>query len=436
MRITVIGAGYVGLTAGVCFAEAGHSAVCLDIDENKINKLQKGVSPIYEEGIEDLIKKNMQAGRLTFSSAYGEACRDADAIFIAVATPQQPDGSACLKSLYRATGQVAQNINQKTLVVIKSTVPPGTGDEIENFMDASTNLQVELASNPEFLTQGSAVAGMMQADRIVIGTKSKWAEGVLQEIYKPFDLPIVSVSRRSAEMIKYACNNFLALKISYINEIANLCELVGADIRDVALGMSLDGRIGSHFLNAGIGFGGSCLPKDSAALEHLALKSGCELKTVRAAMDVNQCQKTILLRKAANRIPSFENVRTAVLGLTFKPRTDDLREAPSIENVAQLLEMGADIMAYDPVGMENFKKILAEGRHKKGSIAYAKSARDALAKADICFVFTEWDEFGALEPGDFKQFMKTPVVFDGRNIYNIGDMKKSGVEYYSIGRSD
>jgi UDPglucose 6-dehydrogenase len=437
MKITVVGAGYVGLTVSACFAEVGHCVLCLDIDENKISMLKRGISPIYEDGLEDIIKRNMQAGRLAFISQPRDAYQNADAIFLAVATPELPDGSACLKCLYKAAEQAAQNMNQRSLVVIKSTVPAGTNDEIEKFMNAfiKNGIQVEVASNPEFLTQGCAVAGTLHADRIVIGTASEWAESVLKEIYKPFQLPVVSVSRRSAEMIKYACNNFLSLKISYMNEIANLCERTGADIGDVALGMSFDDRIGGKFLNAGIGFGGSCLPKDSAALAYMACKAGLEMKTVRAAIDVNKSQKTILFKKAANIIPSFEKVRIAVLGLTFKPKTGDLREAPSIENVSLLLKKGADVVAWDPVGMESFKKIYAKGKQLNGSIAYAISAKDALAGADACFIFTEWDEFRALTPMDFCNLMKTPIVFDGRNIYTVEDMEKNGVRYYSIGRS-
>ena len=436
MKITVVGAGYVGLAVGVCFAEAGHIVICLDIDKSKIEKLSRGISPIYENGLQNMLQTNMRAGRLAFTSDYCTACGEAEAVFLAVPTPELPDGSACLCVLYRAAEQAAQNIRQKCLVVVKSTVPPGTNEAVERLMNAriKPGLRVEVASNPEVLTQGLAVAGTMHPDRIVIGTESRWAEQVLREIYEPFGAPVVSVGRRSAEMIKYACNNFLALKISYMNEVANLCELVGADILDVARGMGLDKRIGPRFLNAGTGFGGSCLPKDSAALAHLAGKAGCEMKTVRAAIEVNRAQKTVLFKKAAGAFPSFEAVRIAVLGLAFKPDTDDVREAPSIENVSLLLRAGADIAAYDPVGMENFKKNFPEGGRVKGRIAYAASAGEALSGAEVCFVFTEWDEFAALKPQDFVRLMKTPIVFDGRNLYNVEEMETNGVRYFSVGR--
>lgn len=435
-KISVAGTGYVGLVAGVCFAEVGHQVTCVDIDKNKVAKMKQGISPIYEAGLEELMQKNYAAGRLNYTTDYIAAYKEADAIFIGVGTPEQPDGSADLSYIATVARQIAENIEKDCLVVVKSTVPVGTNDKVEQFIkDFLVNkVKVEVASNPEFLAQGTAVYDTMQAARIIIGTDSKWAEEMLMKIYEPFHLPIVSVNRRSSEMIKYASNDFLALKISYMNDIANLCELVGADIQDVAKGMSFDERIGSKFLNAGIGYGGSCFPKDTKALEYLARQNGYELKTVKAAIDVNTAQKTILYKKASQRLITFNGLKVAILGLTFKPGTDDLREAPSLANVPLLLAQGADIWAYDPVGTDNFKQKYPEGKNGRGDIKYVESVEDALSGANVCFIFTEWGEIKAVNPEAYKKLMKTPLVYDGRNIYKTMAMKAAGVEYYSIGR--
>lgn len=435
-KIAVAGTGYVGLVAGVCFAEVGHQVTCVDIDEKKINLMKSGVSPIYEKGLEELMQKNYTAGRIEYSTDYKSAYKDADAIFIGVGTPEQPDGSANLSYIATVARQIAETIEKDCLVVVKSTVPVGTNDKVEQFIDdfLVNDVKVEVASNPEFLAQGSAVRDTLHAERIIIGTESKWAEALLMKLYEPFKLPIVSVNRRSAEMIKYASNDFLALKISYMNDIANLCELVGADVQDVAKGMSYDERIGNKFLNAGIGYGGSCFPKDTKALENIAKQHGYELRTVKAAIDVNTDQKTILYKKASKRLITFNGLKVAVLGLTFKPGTDDLREAASLENVPLLLEQGANIYAYDPVGAENFAKVYPEGKHGKGSITYVSSSKDALEDANVCFIFTEWGEVKLVKPRKYKEFMRTPLVFDGRNIYRVEDMQEVGVEYHSIGR--
>ena len=373
---------------------------------------------------------------MNFTTDYTSAYRDADAIFIGVGTPEQPDGSANLSFIATVARQIAETIEKDCLVVVKSTVPVGTNDKVEQFISdfLINDVKVEVASNPEFLAQGTAVRGTLQAARIIIGTESSWARDLLISIYEPFDLPIVSVSRRSAEMIKYASNDFLALKISYMNDIANLCELVDANIQDVALGMSFDERIGSKFLNSGIGYGGSCFPKDTKALEYLAKQNGYELRTVKAAIDVNTDQKTILYKKACKRLITFNGLKVAVLGLTFKPGTDDLREAPSLDNIPLLLAQGADLYAYDPVGVENFKQKYPEGKSSKGSIQYAENIEEALAGANVCFIFTEWGEIRAVKPEDYKSLMRTPLLYDGRNIYGVEDMKEAGVEYYSIGR--
>lgn len=431
MKIAVAGTGYVGLVAGVCFAEKGHNVVCVDVDENKVEMMKSGKSPIYEQDLEELMQKNYKARRINYTTDYKSAYRDADAIFIGVGTPEQPDGSANLAYVATVSRQIAESIEHDCLVVVKSTVPIGTNDKVEQFIKDSLpnkSIKVEVASNPEFLAQGTAVRDTLQAKRIVIGTESKEAEAKLMEIYKPFNLPIVSVNRRSAEMIKYASNDFLALKISYMNDIANLCELVGANIEDVAEGMKYDDRIGANFLRAGIGYGGSCFPKDTKALKYLAKQYGYTLKTVEAAVDVNTAQKTKLYKKASDRLITFNGLKVAVLGLTFKPGTDDLREAPSLDNVELLLKQGAKIYAYDPVGVENFKK------KYPNEIVYVGKPEEALNDANVCFIFTEWNEIKAIKPETYKKLMKTPLVYDGRNIYDLGKMKDAKVEYYSIGR--
>lgn len=436
MKLTVAGTGYVGLVAGVCFAEKGHTVTCVDVDEAKVKLMESGVSPIYEEGLEELMRKNYAAGRLHYTTDYQNAYRDADAIFIGVGTPEMPDGSANLNYIATVSRQIAESVEKDCLVVVKSTVPVGTNDKVEQFIHdfLKRDVKVEVASNPEFLAQGSAVHDTLCAARIIIGTESEYAEKMLREIYAPFELPIVSVNRRSAEMIKYASNDFLALKISYMNDIANLCELVGADVQDVAKGMSYDARIGANFLNAGIGYGGSCFPKDTKALRYLAKQHGYQLRTVDAAVEVNKTQKTALYRKACDRMITFNSLKIAVLGLAFKPGTDDLREAPSLDNVELLLEQGADLAAYDPVAAENFKKRYPEGKCKKGTIRYVDSPEEALRDANICFIFTEWKQIKELPESTFKSEMAIPLVYDGRNIFDKKKMQEAGVEYYSIGR--
>lgn len=435
-KIAVAGIGYVGLVAGVCFAEIGHQVTCFDVDQDKINLCRNGVSPIYEPGLQELLVKGLEQGNLSFTADVNQAYRDVSAIFIGVGTPEQSDGSANLSCIANVARQIAETVEQDCLVVVKSTVPVGTNDKVEQFIRdfAKKNIRLEVASNPEFLAQGSAVHDTLHAARIVIGTSSNWAEDILAEIYKPFGLPIVSVSRRSAEMIKYSSNSFLALKISYMNDIANLCELVGADIQDVARGMSFDERIGARHLNAGIGFGGSCFPKDTKALEFLARQHGYNLRTVRAAIDVNHDQKTVLIRKASSRLISFTGLKIAALGLTFKPGTDDLRESAAVDNISFLLDEGADVFAYDPVGRPGFERLYPQGKHGPGRITYVAQPGEALKGAHACFIFTEWPEIKEIKPQTYKQLMHTPLVFDGRNILGVKAMSDAQVEYYSIGR--
>lgn len=430
MKLTVAGTGYVGLVAGVCFAEVGHHVTCVDVDEDKVRLLKKGISPIYEQDLEGLMRKNYERGNIDYTTDFKNAYKDADAIFIGVGTPEMPDGSANLTYIATVARQIAESVEKDCLVVVKSTVPVGTNDKVEQFIKDFLvhDVRVEVASNPEFLAQGTAVRDTFHASRIIIGTESKEAEKKLMQIYEPFGLPVVSVSRRSAEMTKYASNDFLALKISYMNDIANLCALVGADIGDVAKGMSYDSRIGGKFLNAGIGYGGSCFPKDTKALDYLAEQHGYHLRTVKAAIAVNRDQKTLLYKMASQRLITFNGLKAAVLGLAFKPGTDDLREAPSLENVPILIEQNADIYAFDPAGEENFSRRFPEG------VTFVKTPEEALYGANVCFIFTEWDEIKNITPKQYGQLMRTPLVYDGRNIYDPAQMKQAGVEYYSVGR--
>ena len=437
MKITVAGTGYVGLVAGVCFAEVGHDVTCVDVDEKKVEMLRAGISPIYEEDLEELMHKNYRLNRLHYTTDYKSAYKDPDAIFIGVGTPELPDGSANLNYVATVARQIAETVEKDCLVVVKSTVPVGTNDKVEQFIKDSliNDVKIQVASNPEFLAQGTAVRDTLHASRIIIGTNEEEAKEKLMKIYEPFHLPIVCVSRKSAEMLKYACNAFLALKISYMNEIANLCELVGANIQEVAKGMSYDERIGNNFLNAGIGYGGSCFPKDTKALKYLAKQNGYVLKTIESAVKVNEEQKIALYKKASNRLMTFNGLKVAVLGLTFKPGTDDIREAPSLDNVRLLLEQGANIYAYDPIGTDNFITALNYDELEcSGSIDYVIDPLVALNNADICFIYTEWEEIKNITPSTYAELMRTPLVYDGRNIYDIETMKENKVEYYSIGR--
>lgn len=430
MKIVVAGTGYVGLVTGACLAEKGHKVVCVDIDEDKIQLMKKGISPIYEPGLDELLTRNYKAGRLYFTIDFADAYRKADVVFIGVGTPEREDGSANLDYVFNVCRQIAENAINDCLVVIKSTVPIGTNDRVEEFLreNSVNGVKFEVASNPEFLAQGTAVEDTLNAKRIVLGVESRHAEALLKSIYNCYEQPIVVTNRRSAEMIKYASNDFLALKISFMNEIANLCEIVGADVDDVALGMSYDPRIGDKFLKAGLGYGGSCFPKDTKALHWLANDNGYEIKTIKATIEVNQNQRYKMFRLAKQLFKTLRDKRVAVLGLTFKPETDDLREAPSIQNVRRLLDEGAKIIAYDPVGSDNFKRLFPT------ELEYVDTPQEALKDADMAFIFTEWEEIKAVALDEYKELMNNPIIFDGRNCYNIKDVEGKGIEYYSIGR--
>lgn len=432
MKIVVAGTGYVGLVTGACLSEVGHSVICVDIDEKKIDLMKKGISPIYEPGLDELLKKNYNLGKLDFTTDYKKVYQDADVVFIGVGTPERTDGSANLDYVFTVCKQIAQNAQKNCLVVVKSTVPIGTNDRVEQFLrdNAAYDVHFEVASNPEFLAQGTAVKDTLEASRIVIGVESENAENILRLIYEPFKQPIVVSDRRSTEMIKYASNDFLALKISFMNEIANLCEIVGANIEDVARGMSYDPRIGDKFLKAGLGYGGSCFPKDTKALHWLASDHEYELKTIKATIEVNENQKFKLFRKAKQRFETLNGKKIAILGLTFKPGTDDLREAPSIPNIRRLLEEGAQIYAYDPVGIDNFKKLFPT------EINFVSSPLVALKGADMVFIFTEWNEIKSIELNDYIEYMAHPIIFDGRNCYDIKLVQNYPIDYYSIGRKE
>lgn len=430
MKIAIAGTGYVGLVTAVCLAHHGHDVTCVDADENKIKLMQSGKSPIYELNLEELMQQN--AERLTYTTDYQAAYRDAAVIFIGVGTPEKKDGSANLNYVYSVARQIAHSVEQDCVVVVKSTVPIGTNDKIEALLQKEKThpVQLEVASNPEFLAQGTAVRDTLHASRIVLGVESEHAETILRQVYAGFDAPILVTNRRSAEMIKYASNDFLALKISYVNEIANLCEIVGADIQDVTQGMGLDPRIGNRFLNAGIGYGGSCFPKDTKALHWLANFHDYEIKTIKAAIEVNEQQKLKLLKKSRKYYDSLEGLTVAVLGLTFKPGTDDLREAPSLINIPIMLEEGAIIHAWDPVGVDNFKALIKKECGSE-NIIYFESPQEALKDADICFIFTEWADIKVLQPKDFVN-MKRPIILDGRNCFRWNEVKDD-IVYESIG---
>lgn len=419
MRITIAGTGYVGLVTAVCMAEKGHHITCVDINQEIIDTLNRGKSPIYEKDLETLMKKNKD--HIVYTTDYKKAYKDAEVIFIGVGTPEKKDGSANLSYVYAVVDQIAKTVENDCVVVVKSTVPIGTNDKVEKRLkeNKKNNVKFDVVSNPEFLAQGTAVDDTIHASRIVVGSENKQAEEKMIKVYENFDAPIVTTNRRSAEMIKYASNDFLALKISYINEIANLCEEIGANIDDVAKGMGYDPRIGNQFLKAGIGYGGSCFPKDTKALHWLSNFHDHELKTVKAAIEVNEQQKLRLIKKARKYYDSFEELTIAVLGLTFKPGTDDLREAPSLANIPIFLEDGAKVKAWDPVGIPNFKKIYPN------EIRYCESIDDAITDADICFVFTEWDEIKQFDVNKFDKLMHYPLVMDGRNCLDIENMNNS-----------
>jgi UDPglucose 6-dehydrogenase len=435
MRVAMIGAGYVGLVSGACFADFGHVVCCIDKDPNKIEGLRAGVSPIYEPGLDDLIARNVREGRLSFSTEAKDAVASADAVFIAVGTPsRRGDGHADLSYVYAAAEEVAGLIDGFTVIVTKSTVPVGTGDEIEAIIRrVRPDAQFAVVSNPEFLREGAAISDFKRPDRVVVGVNAadEPAKAVMTELYRPLNLnetPILFTGRRTSELIKYAANAFLAMKITFINEMADLCEAVGADVQQVSKGIGLDNRIGSKFLHAGPGYGGSCFPKDTLALVRTATDAGSPVKLIETTVAINDARKKAMADRVSSAVGGNLKGKTiGVLGLTFKPNTDDMRDAPSLDIVPALQALGATVQAYDP---EGFK----EASHMLPNVVFKDGPYDAVEAADAVVIITEWDQFRALDLDRVKLLMRTPTVIDLRNIYRPDDMQRRGFNYSSLGR--
>ena len=431
-KITFVGTGYVGLVGGAGISEFGHQVTCADIDQNKIERLKRGEIPIYEPGLESLVKQNVAKGRLHFSHDVPKSIQNADIIFVAVGTPQGSNGEANLSAIESVAKTIGENLNGYKIICTKSTVPIGTGKQIEEIIRSmNPNGDFDYVSNPEFLREGAAVKDFLHPDRVVIGTRTQKAIKVMGEVYRPLyinETPIISTTVETAEMIKYAANAFLSLKISYINEIANLCEAVGADVQDVARAMGLDGRISAKFLHPGPGYGGSCFPKDTHALAATGQKNRSPLLTVEAAIKTNASQKVRMVDKLKRLMGgSFKGKTVAVLGLAFKPQTDDVREAASIVIVSNLAESGSTVQAYDPIAMDNFKNHFP-------NIQYFDSWQDAVKNADACILLTEWNEFRGMDLNKLKDLMKTPVLLDTKNIISIQELESRGFTYDNVGR--
>lgn len=433
MKIAMIGSGYVGLVSSACFADFGHEVVCVDKDQGKIDRLLKGEIPIYEPGLSELVTENMEAGRLSFTTDLPTGIEGALVIFIAVGTPsRRGDGHADLSYVYAVAREIADNLSTPAVIVTKSTVPVGTGDEVERIIrEAGTRANFAVASNPEFLREGSAIGDFKRPDRIVCGVEDDWARHLLAEVYQPLFLnksPILFTSLRSAELIKYAANALLATKISFINEVADLCEKVGANVQDVSHGIGMDNRIGSKFLHAGPGYGGSCFPKDTLALLKTAEDHDCPARIVEAVVKTNDSRKRAMGRKVIDALGGdARGKKVALLGLTFKPNTDDMRDAPSIAIAQTLIDEGVEVVAYDPEGMESAAQLMP-------LVEMKASVYDAIAGADAVALVTEWDAFRALDLKRVKELMRQPVMVDLRNIYDPGKLRTTGFVYSSIGR--
>lgn len=432
MKIAVVGTGYVGLVTGTCFSETGNTVTCIDIDQAKVKKLQSGKVTIYEPGLEQLFERNIKQKRLTFTTNLEEGIQDAKIIFLALPTPPGEDGSADLKYILKVADDLGPLLKDYTIIVDKSTVPVGTADKVRNRLAKGAKVDFDVVSNPEFLREGVAVEDFMKPERVVIGTSSPRARKVMEALYAPFvrqGNPLVFMDERSAELTKYAANSFLATKISFMNEIANLCELLGADVDSVRRGVGTDSRIGKRFLFPGIGYGGSCFPKDVQALAKSAADSAYDFKILKAVMDVNGSQKTKLIPRIKEYFKGDLKGKTiAIWGLSFKPHTDDIREAPALYNIEILLKEGAIIKAHDPESMENVKQVLGD------KIQYCGNPYEAANEADAIFVATEWPEFRTPDFDKLSSILKAKVIFDGRNLYDLEAMKELGYTYYSIGR--
>jgi len=434
MKIAMIGSGYVGLVSGVCFADFGHKVTCIDVDHEKIARLQAGVMPIYEPGLQELVAKNVREKRLSFTTSLKEGMEKADAVFIAVGTPsRRGDGHADLTYVYQAAEEIAREIKDYVVVVTKSTVPVGTGDAVEEIIRKNRpDAQCAVVSNPEFLREGAAINDFKRPDRIVIGTTDLQARDVMSEVYRPLYLnqsPIMFTDRRTSELIKYAANAFLAMKITFINEMADLCEAVGGNVQDVARGIGLDNRIGSKFLHAGPGYGGSCFPKDTKALARTAQEADAPVRLIETTIAVNDQRKKAMAQRIIKACGgSVKNKTIAILGLTFKPNTDDMRDAPALDIIPALQQAGANIRAHDPEGMEHAKTMLDH-------VQFCDDAYQAAQEADAISIVTEWDAYRALDLAHLKEVMKTPILVDLRNIYRSSEMARHGFTYIGIGRS-
>jgi len=432
MNICVVGTGYVGLVTGVCFAEFGLKVTCVDKDASKIEKLNSGIMPIYEPGLEEMVKKNVKSGNITFTTDLSGAVQKALVIFIAVGTPPRPDGSADLSYVEEVAQSIAQNMNGYKVIVTKSTVPVGTGEKIRAIVSQSQREKADfdIVSNPEFLREGSAIEDFMHPNRVVIGANSDQAMAIMKDLYSPLfiiETPIVLTNVESAEMIKYASNAFLATKISFINEIANICELVGADVHKVAIGMGLDNRIGSKFLHPGPGFGGSCFPKDTQAIVRIAKEHGYEFEIVKSVLEVNSRQRLKMVEKIKGVMGELGGKTIAVLGLSFKPNTDDMRDAPALVILDELIKLGAKIKAYDPVAMDEAKKVIKD-------IEYCDGPYECADGADALVILTEWNQFRILDIQKLRHSLKEPILFDLRNVYEPEKMRAEGFRYICVGR--
>ena len=443
MNITIIGTGYVGLVSGTCFSEFGFNVTCVDKDKNKIENLQNGIIPIYEPSLEDLVKKNIIAKRLSFTTSLSKVFKDSDVIFIAVGTPTNANNNkADLKYIYNVIREIADlidiNDNPK-LIVTKSTVPVGTGKEIESYIlnyrnELKIGKNFDIASNPEFLREGSAIEDFMRPDRVVCGVSSEFAKSIFKTLYRPLNLretPILFTKRETAELIKYASNGFLATKITFINEMADICEKVGADVQEVAKGIGLDGRIGSKFLHPGPGFGGSCFPKDTRALAEIGKETGTRTNLIETVIKVNEARKFNMVKKIMEAVDSIENKTIAVLGITFKPNTDDMRESPSLVIVPELLKRAKNVKVYDPAGMNNAKTM-----SEFDGVIWKENTFSCIENTDAIVIITEWNEFRALDLIKIKKSLNNPIIIDLRNIYKHDLMREAGIKYISVGRGD
>ncbi|MEM6413473.1 MAG: UDP-glucose/GDP-mannose dehydrogenase family protein [Pseudomonadota bacterium] len=433
MKVAIVGTGYVGLVSGACFADFGHTVVCVDKDQSKIEMLERGEIPIFEPGLDALVAENVQAGRLSFTDDLQIASEDAEAIFIAVGTPsRRGDGFADLSYVYAASEEIAKTITDYTVVVTKSTVPVGTGGEVEAIIRRiNPDADFSVVSNPEFLREGAAIDDFKRPDRVVVGAEEERARDIMRELYRPLfinETPILFTNRTTSELIKYAANAFLATKITFINEMADICEQVGGDVQEVARGIGLDKRIGSKFLHAGPGYGGSCFPKDTQTLVQMAEQAGAPTKIVEAVVDINNKRKTNLINRVLKACGGdLKNKTIALLGLTFKPNTDDMRDAPSLDLVPALQKAGAHVKSFDPAGMDEARKLLSE-------IEYCHGPYDTMDGADAVVLLTEWDEFRALDFKRVKDLLRAPIFVDLRNVYPPVMMREEGFEYHSIGR--